>query len=61
MTACQPCTRSELDGLYRTLGVRLPENVERSLLRHNGSGLTDVIPSMYALYSVPAPVDRRHG
>ncbi|MEU5951500.1 SMI1/KNR4 family protein [Streptomyces sp. NPDC047525] len=47
-----PCTRSELDGLYSALGVRLPEDVERSLLRHNGSGLTDVIPSKYALYSV---------
>lgn len=47
-----PCTRSELDGLYGALGVRLPEDVEQSLLRHNGSGLTDVIPSKYALYSV---------
>ncbi|MEU1015361.1 SMI1/KNR4 family protein [Streptomyces sp. NPDC005898] len=47
-----PCTRSELDDLYNVLGVRLPEDVEQSLLRHNGSGSTDVLPSKYTLCSV---------
>ncbi|MFJ2774365.1 SMI1/KNR4 family protein [Streptomyces sp. NPDC087300] len=38
-----PCTRENLERLYQRLGVRLPEDVERSLLQHDGSGLTDVL------------------
>ncbi|MEU5896622.1 SMI1/KNR4 family protein [Streptomyces venezuelae] len=56
-----PCTRSDLESLSRALGVRLPKDVEQSLLRHDGSGLTDVIPSMYALYSVEQIADEHLG
>jgi hypothetical protein len=56
-----PCTRSELDGLYSALGVRLPEDVEQALLRHNGSGLTDVIPATFALYGAKQIADEHLG
>ncbi|MFD9909389.1 hypothetical protein [Streptomyces sp. NPDC059063] len=47
-----PCSRLQLDQLHDRIGVRLPEDVEQSLLRHNGSGLTDIIPIGYRLHSV---------
>ncbi|WP_405656632.1 hypothetical protein [Streptomyces sp. RK9] len=54
-----PCTRADLDRLYAHVGARLPEDVERSLLRHNGSGLTDVLPPSYGLHSVEA-IAKKH-
>lgn len=48
----EPCSRLQLDQLYDRIGVRLPEDIERSLLRHDGSGLTDIIPIGYRLHSV---------
>lgn len=47
-----PCTPANLERLYEALGARLPQDVERSLLRHDGSGLTDVLPPGYTLLGV---------
>ncbi|WP_434975477.1 SMI1/KNR4 family protein [Streptomyces mesophilus] len=46
------CTRADLEALYGSLGVRLPKDVEHSLLRHDGSGLTTVLPPGYTLLSI---------
>ncbi|MEU5323792.1 SMI1/KNR4 family protein [Streptomyces sp. NPDC021056] len=54
-----PCTRADLDALYESLGGRLPEDVERSLLRHNGSGLTVIIPPGFTLLSVEDILENR--
>ncbi|MEU7576796.1 SMI1/KNR4 family protein [Streptomyces sp. NPDC041068] len=47
-----PCTREDLQRLYEHLGLWLPEDVERSLLRHDGSGLTEILPPGYTLLGV---------
>ncbi|MFG3259789.1 hypothetical protein [Streptomyces sp. NPDC048172] len=47
-----PCSRRELEALYEHLGVRLPADVEASLLRHDGSGVTALIPICFELLSV---------
>ncbi len=39
--------------------MRLPGDVEQSLLRHNGSGSTDIIPIGYRLHSVQ-DIERKH-
>ncbi|MFE0056083.1 SMI1/KNR4 family protein [Streptomyces sp. NPDC059003] len=48
----EPCTRADLESLYERIGVRLPDDIERSLLRHDGSGRTDIIPPGFVLYGV---------
>ncbi|MFG2651302.1 SMI1/KNR4 family protein [Streptomyces sp. NPDC048436] len=47
-----PCAHADLERLYECLGVRLPEDVERSLLRHDGSGLTVILPPGFTLLGV---------
>ncbi len=47
-----PADQSDLTRLYDRIGVQLPPDVEQSLLRHNGSGLAEVIPPGYAVYGV---------
>ncbi|WP_409235628.1 hypothetical protein [Streptomyces sp. PA5.6] len=47
-----PCTRADLERLYESVGEQLPEDVERSLLRHDGSGLTDIFPPGYTLLGI---------
>ncbi|MER5257123.1 hypothetical protein [Streptomyces sp. NPDC002855] len=47
-----PCTRRDLDRLYDRIGGRLPKDVEESLLRHDGSGFTTVIPPGFTLLGV---------
>ncbi|WP_141753829.1 hypothetical protein [Streptomyces luteocolor] len=47
-----PCTPADLERLYEALGDPLPKDVERSLLRHDGSGMTDILPPGYTLLSV---------
>ncbi|MFC7304751.1 SMI1/KNR4 family protein [Streptomyces monticola] len=47
-----PATQGELDRLQERIGLQLPSDVRESLLRHNGSGLVEVIPIGYTLYDV---------
>lgn len=49
-----PCGRSALDRLYERIGARLPEDVELSWLRHDGSGLVTIIPPGFQLYHIDA-------
>jgi hypothetical protein len=54
-----PCTRADLEFLYESLGGQLPDDVERSLLRHNGSGLTVILPPGFTLLSVEDILKKR--
>ncbi|MGW7272045.1 SMI1/KNR4 family protein [Streptomyces sp. NPDC054864] len=54
-----PCTHNELEALYESLGGQLPEEVERSLLRHNGSGLTTILPPGFTLLGIEDIQDKR--
>ncbi|MGW6060334.1 hypothetical protein [Streptomyces sp. NPDC055189] len=54
-----PCARAELDALYESLGGQLPDDVERSLLRHNGSGLTVILPPEFTLLGVGDILEKR--
>ncbi|MEU7576736.1 SMI1/KNR4 family protein [Streptomyces sp. NPDC041068] len=54
-----PCTREDLERLYGHLGVRLPEDVEQSLSRHDGSGLTDILPPGYTLLGIEGILENR--
>ncbi|QQC93375.1 SMI1/KNR4 family protein [Streptomyces alfalfae] len=53
-----PCTEAELERLYERIGVRLPPDVEESLLRHDGSGLITVIPLGWTLHSCDKIAER---
>ncbi len=54
-----PCSHLDLESLYERLGVRLPDDLERSLLRHNGSGLTEILPPGFTLLSVDDILENR--
>ncbi|MFG3259788.1 SMI1/KNR4 family protein [Streptomyces sp. NPDC048172] len=53
-----PCSREDLERLHERVGVRLPREMERSLLRHNGSGTVAVFPNGFALLSVEDIIER---
>ncbi|MDG4857834.1 hypothetical protein P8605_06635 [Streptomyces sp. T-3] len=53
------CTRADLEILYGELGGRLPRDVEHSLLRHDGSGLTTILPPGYTLLSIEGILQHR--
>ncbi|MFB7935428.1 SMI1/KNR4 family protein [Streptomyces sp. NPDC056039] len=54
-----PCTPSRIQQLRDQLGVRLPEDVERSLLRHDGSGTTTIIPPGFTLLNTEEILKKR--
>nr|WP_277611449.1 SMI1/KNR4 family protein [Streptomyces scabichelini] len=54
-----PCSHADLERLHECLGARLPEDVERSLLRHDGSGLTEILPPGYTLLGVEDILQKR--
>ncbi|ATM24804.1 hypothetical protein SMD44_p20021 (plasmid) [Streptomyces alboflavus] len=54
-----PCTCEDLESLYERLDVRLPEDVEQSLLRHDGSGLTEILPPGYTLLGIERILENR--
>jgi cell wall assembly regulator SMI1 len=45
--------------LYESVGGQLPDDVERSLLRHNGSGLTVILPPEFTLLGVEDILENR--
>lgn len=55
----EPCTLADIQHLHVQLGVRLPEDVERSLLRHDGSAATTIIPPGFTLLSTEDILKKR--
>ncbi|MGX1909562.1 SMI1/KNR4 family protein [Streptomyces phaeochromogenes] len=48
----EPAAREDIARLSDQAGIRLPPDIEQSLLRHNGSGLVTVVPPGFVLYGV---------
>ncbi|MGI5195949.1 SMI1/KNR4 family protein [Streptomyces sp. CA-288835] len=47
-----PASPDDIARLSDQIGVRLPPDVEQSLLRHNGSGFVTIVPPGVVLYGV---------